>query len=198
LALSNDGYAVVAIDIAYGSLYYWANATTLSEDPNATWTNDGAFGSVDMNADGDNVVAGGGVVPLSLHFWTNARELEGTQTENWTRLESVYVFDVAISYDGSLIAASGYNGTSYKAYFFESDGTMIAEFDLLQFSPFVSMSGDGGVTAVAGPGFDSLYVFVPEFPPMLIVPLFMIATLLAVILLRKKKHLIAPKENINQ
>lgn len=200
LALSNDGYAVVAVDISYGTLYYWANATTLSEDPNATWTNDGNFGSVDMSADGNNVVAGAGVVPRSLHFWTNARELEGPQTENWTRLETAYVLDVAISDDGSLIAAAAMIGVAseYKAYFFESDGTMVGEFDLLQVCHLVSMSGDGGVTAVAGDGFDSLYVFIPEFPPILIMPLLMIATLLALILLRKRKHLMAPKERINQ
>lgn len=199
LAVSNDGYAVVAVDVTYGTLHYWANATTLSGDPNATWTNDGAFGSVDVSSDGNNVVAGGLSLP-SLHFWTNAREREGTQTENWTRLEFAYVLDVAINDDGSLIAAAAMIGvaSNYKAYFFESNGGMIGEFDLLQFCPLVSMSGDGRVVAVAGPGYDSLYVFIPEFPPVLAMPLFMLATLLAVILLGKRKHLIVPKERINQ
>ncbi|MDH7477106.1 MAG: hypothetical protein QHH17_01845 [Candidatus Bathyarchaeota archaeon] len=36
---------------------------------------------------------------------------------------------------------------------------MIAEFDLPEFSPLISMSGNGIITAVAGPGYDSLYVF---------------------------------------
>jgi len=51
LALSDDGYAVVAVDEAtIGTLYYWANATALSGGPNATWTNYGAFDCVDMSA----------------------------------------------------------------------------------------------------------------------------------------------------
>ncbi|MDH5266896.1 MAG: hypothetical protein OEW62_04370 [Candidatus Bathyarchaeota archaeon] len=187
LAVSDDGYAVVAIDNAY-SLRYWANATSLSGDPNATWTADGYFFSLDISSDGDEVIGGMGLpMPCGLHFWTGARVRSGSnQTEDWIRFEGSIVWDVAISNDGGIIAASVENASSYKALFFESDGTMIGEFDLLESSPFVSMSGDGSLVAVAGLGFDSLYVFVPEFSSFLILPLFMITTLLAVIVYRRK------------
>ncbi|MEM3705654.1 MAG: hypothetical protein QXX59_07000 [Candidatus Bathyarchaeia archaeon] len=83
------------------------------------------------------------------------------QIENWTRREGEIVWDVAISSNGGLIAAAAQapDESNNTAYFFKSDGTMIANFDLPQFSPLISMSGDGMITAVAGPGYDSLYVF---------------------------------------
>ena len=192
LALSDDGYAVVATDEAtIGTLYYWANATELSGDPNATWTNNGTFNCVDMSADGDEVVAGTAPpLPCGLHFWTGARGRSGSdQVENWTRLEGEVVFDVAMSDNGGVIAAATMTGITpdYKAYFFKSDGSMIGEFDLPYPTPFVSMSGNGSIVAMGGPGLDSLYVFIPEFPSFLIPPLFMIATLLAAIVYRRKR-----------
>lgn len=169
LAISDDGYSVVAIGSYYLTLHYWANATTLSGDPSATWMNAGWFGSVDMSADGDNVVAGSlAVRPSSLHFWSNATMRQGYQIEDWIGLDFAEVFGVAINNDGNIIAASTYNGTSYKAYFFKSDSNIIGEFDLLQYSPLVSMSGSGRITAIGGPGWDSLYVFellVDDNPP---------------------------------
>ena len=163
LALSDDGYAVVAIDeAAPETLYYWANATNLSRDPNATWTKNWAFHCVDMSADGDEVIAGTALFPCGLHFWADARERSGSdQVENWTRREGEIIWDVAMSDDGGIIAASAQaqDQSNYTAYFFKSDGNMIDKFDLPQYSPLVSMSGNGLITAVAGPGFDSLYVF---------------------------------------
>ena len=172
LALSDDGYAVVATDlVTLETLYYWANATTLTGDPNATWKNEWAYSCVDMSADGDSVVAGGNS-PQIVHFWSNAREQEGTQEANWVRYQAPYnADDVAISDGSGIIAATTHTTTpDYKAYFFKSDGSMIGEFDLLQYSPLVSMSGNGSITAIGGLGFDSLYVFrmiVDTTPPLI-------------------------------
>ena len=164
LALSDDGYAVVAVDEAtIGTLYYWANATGLSGDPNATWTNYGAFDCVDMSADGDEVVAGTApILPCGLHFWTGAKGRSGSdQVENWTRLTGENVLDVAMSDDGGVIAAATMIGiaSDYKAYFFKPDGTMIGEFNLTQYTPLVSISGDGRIVAMGDPGLLTLYVF---------------------------------------
>ncbi|MDH5483022.1 MAG: hypothetical protein OEY22_09115 [Candidatus Bathyarchaeota archaeon] len=171
LALSDDGYAVAAVgfELVALTLYYWANATNLTGDPNATWTCPGIFTSIDMSASGDDVVAGGYLMPRSLHFWSDARTRNGTQSEDWIALVSEVVFDVAISDDGNIIAApaqdEAYNNT---AYFFTADGVKIGEYPLAQLSPMVSMSGDGATIAIAGPGYDSLYVFktaVDSTPP---------------------------------
>jgi hypothetical protein len=162
LAVSDDGYGVSAIGGSYYILYYWANATVLSGDPNATWTtwgNYSLFWSVDTSADGNNIVTGSLSVG-SLHFWSDARSRQGNQTEDWTRLEPANVMDVAIDDAGNVIAASAQTGlANYTAYFFWSNGTVIDEFNLDQPSPLVSMSGDGRITAIGGPGFDSFYVF---------------------------------------
>lgn len=173
LAVSDDGYAVVAIDeVASTTLYYWANATTLSGDPNATWTNDRAFHCVDMSANGDEVIAGTALYPCGLHFWADARERSGyDQVENWTRREGEIILDVAMSDNGGIIAASAQapDQSNYTAYFFKSNGDLIREFDL-ENGGLVSMSGDGHITAVAGPGWDSLYVFeviVDTTPPLI-------------------------------
>jgi hypothetical protein len=167
LAVSDDGYSVVAIDVTMPetpkTLYYWANATNLSGDPTPTWTRDWAFLCVDMSADGDEVIAGTSPpLPCGLHFWVGARELSGYDVaENWTRREGEIIWDVAISDNGGMIAASASasDESNHTAYFYKSDGNLIAKFDLLQRSPLVSMSGNGLITAVAGPGWDSLYVF---------------------------------------
>jgi len=37
LAVSNDGYAVVAVTSYFTTLHYWANATNLTGDPEASW-----------------------------------------------------------------------------------------------------------------------------------------------------------------
>jgi hypothetical protein len=172
LALSDDGYAVAAIDLQFTplTLYYWANATNLTGDPNATWTNPGAFSSIDMSTNGDTIVAGGAyIIPSSLHFWANARTRNGTQSEDWVRLETTSVLDVAISDDGNIIATPSQEGAStYKAYFLTADGGTIGEYPLLENSNIVSMSGDGATIAIAGPGYDSLYLFktaVDSTPP---------------------------------
>ena len=159
LALSDDGYSVVAVTVNVFSLHYWANATALSGDPGAAWTNVGNYLSVDVSLDGSKVV-GGGVDFTSVHFWAGARTRAGSQTEDWVRLESLHVLDVALSGNGGIIAASGMTGPDgYKVYFLKSDGTVIGNYALEQFSPVVAMSGDGFTIAVGGPGYDSLYVF---------------------------------------
>jgi len=158
LAVSDDGHSVVAVS-ASSTLYYWANATALTGDPNATWTHDDGFGCVDMSSNGNSVVAGD-YSSQNLTFWTNAKVRQGSQTPDWTRLNSTNVLDVALSDDGELMAAAIRTSSfDYKAYFYLSNGTMLGEFSLLQNSPIVTMSGNGATTAIAGPGFDSLYVF---------------------------------------
>ena len=168
LAVSDDGYSVVAVDAVTAipgpeTLYYWADATNLSGEPDPTWTRNVAFLCVDMSYNGDEVIAGTAPAgPCGLHFWANARELSGyNEVENWTRREGEVILDVAISGNGGLIAAAAQapDESNNTAYFFKSDGTMIANFSLPQPSPLVSMSGDGIITVVAGPGYDSLYVF---------------------------------------
>jgi len=163
LAVSDDGYAVAAVDGNH-TLHYWANATNLSGDPNATWTNPADssvdFSHVDMSADGNSVVAGSYTL-TSLHFWANARNRQGTQTEDWVRLESIYVGDVAISDNGGIIAVSAYNSSSAtpnQACFFKSNGDLIRMFPLNN-SGLVSIAGNGRIASAAGPTFDSLYVF---------------------------------------
>ncbi|MDH7564451.1 MAG: hypothetical protein QHH24_06210 [Candidatus Bathyarchaeota archaeon] len=161
LALSNDGYAVAAVDVpeGIGTLYYWANATKLTGDPNATWTDPGSFWRIDMSGNGDTVVAGG-IYYTSVHFWSNARTRTDIQSEDWVRLETVNVYDISISTDGNLMAVPTMNMTgSYLAYFLTSDGAILNDFVLPQFTNMVSMSDLGETIAMAGPGYDSLYVF---------------------------------------
>jgi len=162
IAVSDDGYAVAAItEFEYDYLHYWANATELSGDPNATWTGYGPFFSLTMSSTGDEVACGMGFPgPCGVHFWDEARlRLGANQTEDWIRFEGWIGWDVVMSNDGGIVAATVTNASSYKALFFRSDGALIGEFDLMQFSPLLSMSGDGGIIAVGGPGWDSLYVF---------------------------------------
>lgn len=169
VAVSDDGYAVVAVTYAVPkTLYYWADASSYADSPSATWTAEESFSSVDMNSDGDKVVAGVKIFPECLHFWSNARELTGTTEADWVRLEGLRVLDVAISDDGNLIVAttSEGDGSTYKAYFFTSDGTLIKETVLDQYSPIISMSEDGGLVAVGGSELDSLYVYVVEPVPV--------------------------------
>ncbi|MDH5635780.1 MAG: hypothetical protein OEY47_03845 [Candidatus Bathyarchaeota archaeon] len=165
VVVSDDGYAIVAIN--NNKLYYWANATNLSGDPNATWTStEGSLlnlWSVDMSADGSDVVAG--TLPFtSLHLWAEARGRQGNQTETWVKSENVNMYDVGITDDGGIIATFAQdweNATYYpKACFFKSDGSMIGEFDLPGAIPYfaVSISGDGHIVAM-GSGGSSLYVF---------------------------------------
>ncbi len=162
IAVSDDGYSVAAItEFEYDYLHYWANATELSGDPNATWTGYGPFFSLAMSSVGEELVCGMGFPgPCGVHFWDEARVRLGVnQTEDWIRFEGWIGWDVAVSNDGGIVAATASNASFYKALFFRSDGALIGEFDLMQFSPLVSMSGDGGTIAVGGPGWDSLYLF---------------------------------------
>ncbi|MEM2876054.1 MAG: WD40 repeat domain-containing protein, partial [Candidatus Bathyarchaeia archaeon] len=164
IAVSDDGYAVTAVTASPPkTLYYWAEATTLTGDPSATWKSEGYFRSVDTSSDGDEVVAGGmPPIPPCLHFWAEARSRTGPlEEETWIELKDMDVLDVAISDDGSIVAATTHIGveSDYNVYFFTSDGELIDGFELESFSPLISMSGDGSIVAVGGPGFDSIYTF---------------------------------------
>ena len=162
LALSEDGYAVAAIDSNFASLYYWANATGLEGNPNATWTNPGFFSCLDMSGDGSKVVTGGYYL-TSLHFWDNCRTRNGVQAEDWVKLETVNVYDVAMNKEGNMIAAPAMGlPSNYTAYFLTQNGTILEGYPLPQFANMVSMSADGTTTAMAGPGYDSLYLFKVE------------------------------------
>jgi hypothetical protein len=167
LALSDDGYAVAAIDAGPipSTLYYWADATDLTGDPEATWTNPGSFSCIDTTGNGDNVVAGGVYfTSTSVHHWTNARTKAGIQDEDWINLTETNVYDVAISKDGSIMAVPTMDPSSgdYSAYFLTADSNILANFTLPEFANMVSMSAAGTTVAMAGPGYDSLYVFAIE------------------------------------
>ena len=167
LAVSDDGYSVVAVSEAVPvTLYYWAGATGLSGDPAPTWARQQGFSSVDMSSDGNRVVAGHGLI-ASLYYWDHARTRTGTdELENWRELESLNVYDVAINDDGNLIAAVAYNVTSgfYEVYFFTPSDELIDYFVLQSRDYYISMSGNGQVTAVGGTPFDSLSVFTWQAP----------------------------------
>ncbi|MEM3458696.1 MAG: hypothetical protein QXN36_03610 [Candidatus Bathyarchaeia archaeon] len=162
LALSDDGYAVAAIDSGPipSTLYYWANATNLTGDPEATWTNPNAFSCVDTNGNGETVVTGG-IYFTSVHYWANARTREGTQDEDWVNLTETNVYDIAISKDGSIMAVPTMDPSSgdYAAYFLTANGNIIGNITLPSFANMVSMSTAGTTVAMAGPGYDSLYLF---------------------------------------
>jgi WD40 repeat protein len=173
LAVSNDGYAVVAVTSYFTTLHYWANATNLTGDPEASWNHYQSFACVDISSDGNEVIAGSSDLSSGeLYFWSDARSLSGWLDANWTRLKGMWILDVAISDDGEIISATAQIGvaSNYKAYFLKRNGEIIEEFDLPQYSPILSMSGNGIITAVAGPGPDSLYVFqtlVDKTPPLI-------------------------------
>jgi len=162
LALSDDGYAVAAIDEGPipSTLYYWANATNLTGDPDPTWTNLGSFSCVDISGNGDAVVTGG-IYLTSVHYWANARTREGTQTEDWVNLTEINIYDVAISKDGSIMAVPTMDPSSgdYSAYFLTADSNIIGNITLPELAKMVSMSTAGTTVAMAGPGYDSLYLF---------------------------------------
>lgn len=161
--VSDDGYAVAAVSVGVEeTLYYWANATSLSGSPAATWTREHDFNSVDMSSDGNRVVAGYGQLDFaSLHYWDNAKIRTGAdEPETWIDLPTLDVRDVAISNDGSIIAATTYNGSSAEVYFFTSTHTFIASYSLMsQDDHILSMSGDGQTVAVGGGTVDSLSLY---------------------------------------
>jgi hypothetical protein len=173
LAVSNDGYAVVAVTSYFTTLHYWANATNLTGDPEASWNHYQSFACVDISSDGDEVAAGSSDLSGGeLYFWSGARSLSGSPNEDWSSLKGMWILDVAISDDGEIISATAQIGlaSNYKAYFLKRNGEIIEEFDLPQYSPILSMSGNGIITAVAGPVPDSLYVFqtlVDKTPPVI-------------------------------
>jgi len=173
VAVSDDGYAIVAVTGYLTTLHYWANATNLTGDPEASWNHYDAFACVAMSLDGDEVIAGSASLSGGeLYFWSDARSLSESPSANWSSLKSEWILDVAISDDGEVISATTQVGlaSDYKAYFFKRNGELIEEFDLSQYSPLLSISGNGNITAVGSPGYDSLYVFesvVDSTPPVI-------------------------------
>ena len=164
VAVSDDGYSVSAVSEFTGApatLYYWANASNLSGDTNisANWSRLHAFSSVDMSSDGDRVVAGYYELNVaSLHYWDNARTLSGNNvTETWIRVPDLWVFDVGISDDGSLIVAG--TGSPNCALFYTNDGTLVGNFTLDSPGYIVSMAGSGDSAAVGSSFADSLYFY---------------------------------------
>jgi hypothetical protein len=68
-----------------------------------------------------------------------------------------------MSDDGYITGALGTMSgppTSYVMYFVTSDNQVIGNFTLDSTCDLLSMSGDGRITAVSGPDWDSLYVFI--------------------------------------
>jgi hypothetical protein len=181
LALSDDGFAVIAVAPNGGGLAYWANATTLTNDPQATWTANESFSVVDISGNGQNVTAGGQLI-TGLYFWGNATTRHGFQFEDWGGIISENVLDIAISHDGNVIVASAspIESSNCSAYFYSSAGELLGQFTLLQRSPMVSISDNGNLAAVAGFGFDSLYVFVPEFTTFILLMSVLCLTTLAI------------------
>ena len=192
VAVSDDGYGVASVDNYLTSFDYWKNANTLTGHPLWSFSDGRRFSSVDMSADGNATVAGSSDTSQSfqhLVFWKGFKI--GSPT-SWGKLYDEKVEEVAISEDGSIVAASTENITSlnHRVYFFASDGTEIGRVNLLQDSPFMSMSGDGTVVAVGGPGVDSLDVIVLKSPvggeilsdnlPQLLMPYLLVAAVIMV------------------
>jgi WD40 repeat protein len=209
VTLSDDGFAVAAVT-ASSSIHYWRNATTLTGDPSADWTEGVSLLRVDASANGDRVVAFSGQIG-TLYYWGNARQrIDGTH--DWAQLESEAVHDAAISDDGSIIAALTENASGYWAYFYTYEGNVLGNpFQLDALSDKISMSTDGTTVALGGAPreTDSLCVFkiTTAFPvggeiqppnvfdlianqakqaaPYLLASAFAVATLMAVVAGRK-------------
>jgi WD40 repeat protein len=150
-------------------LYYWVDALGLSGTPSSKWTSYQPFGCVDISSDGNEVVTGTlPPTPCGIHFWSNARVRPGPfEDETWTRHEGEFIMDVAISNDGSVIAASSHVNPIYKMYLYDSNGASLGEFELGLSGLDVSMSGDGSIVAAGGGGDNTLHVFkLPRIGPV--------------------------------
>ena len=166
--VSDDGFSVAAVSRGFGTLYYWANATTLYCDPAPTWKDMTPYNTVDIDSTGDRVVTGKPpIAPCGIHFWSGARSLTGVDPPtSWIRHEGEAIADVAISDDGRVIAAARCVAEPPVAYFYYVDGTYIGEYVLQAYSDLVSISGDGNIVAIGGspPTEDSLYLFRIHLP----------------------------------
>lgn len=160
IAVSDDGYAVAAVSQPAPTLHYWSNAKSLTGQPLNTWNRTYGFGCVDLSSNGDNVVTGSSVTG-SLHFWDDARTLSGKDiAETWTRVPIESVYDVGINDNGNIIAAVvPFGDGPSEVYFYTGSGDLIAHFTHPPGLDKLSMSGNGGITAVGGKSTDSLYVF---------------------------------------
>jgi WD40 repeat protein len=168
--VSDDGYAVAAVEDSVSSLYYWSDAISLSGSPAANWTRSHSFTCVDISSDGDSVAAGS-IVVNCLHFWNESRTREGEEIESWVDHEA-NVWDIAISEDGEIIAACGDyyfnagsvsksgNGLDYRVVFYAANETEIEPKGVLnELCDKISMSGYGRIVAVGSQSYSHLYVF---------------------------------------
>jgi hypothetical protein len=151
VAVSDDGNYVAAAALL-DTVYYWAGAKGLGDDPATTWYGGlrVSFTSLDMSCDGDSVIAGAFYSDEGpeVYFWSGARTLTGKpQPPSWTYDTDTPVADVAINDAGTYMAAatSGY----LTVYFFDNSGALkwsepVEEPVVMS----ISISCDGGTLAV--------------------------------------------------
>jgi hypothetical protein len=156
VVVSRDGNFVAASGmLAGGAVYYWAGATSLTDNPPTSWNADFQptveFLSVDMSCDGDSVVAG--AESDLVYFWSGARTLTGKpQSPSWTYPTVGDVEEVAINDAGTYMAAATaiFPGPGGNVYFLDNAGGMKWSTPYSLDGPVTSMSicCDGGTLAV--------------------------------------------------
>lgn len=150
VVVSDDGYAVSALDSEENSIFYWADSTQYSGSPAADWTQSGAFYVLDSSSDGDEVAAVTGSF-ASLYFWDGSRTRSGDQTETWSKSDPSSHTDVAVNDDGTLVAATGGALVEGSLIIYSSDGTIIYDYSRYGYPPtFLDMSGEGDVLVAGG------------------------------------------------
>ncbi len=173
--------AATISDIA-GTLHFWNDVRPLADNSPANWTRQQNFGCIDLNGDGDKVVAG---TPLPLvcgiHYWENSLTRTGDdEAETWTEHEGENIPDIAISDDGNIIAATAgispiaaatvdvpVESEEFWVYFYDCDENSLGEFLLDDWDTILEMSGDGRIVAVGGGQISSLHVFkLPQEEPI--------------------------------
>jgi len=167
VAVSDDGNYVAAATFPTafpGTVYYWAGATGLTDDPYATWYGGlgVSFTSIDMSSDGDSVIAGALIdsnpITGKVYFWSGARGLTGKpQNPKWTHDTTTQVIDVAIDAAGDYMAAVDDGLTPY-VYFFDSTGDLKWTYGISEGGPILSISSDGGTLAIGTGGLASRYL----------------------------------------
>jgi len=162
LAVSDDGNYVAAA-ASVDTVYYWAGAKGLSDDPATTWYGglSVSFTSLDMSCDGDSVIAGAeySYSYYEVYFWSGARTLTGKpQPASWTYDTESDVTDVAINDAGTYMAAAN-DVVVHYVYFFDNSGSLKWNYPLLEVTNSISISCDGGTLAVGTGGGDTAYLF---------------------------------------
>ena len=171
VAISDDGNYVAAATGSTKSVHYWANAKSLTGDPDHTWYYGSTklFNCIDMSSDGNSVIAGsgssappnigpqkgdtskaalGGVTAGAVYFWSGAKGLTGKpQNPTWTYTTEANIHDVAIDDVGTYMAADANILIPGEVYFFNSGGTLLWSYPI-DIADKVSISGDGTTLAV--------------------------------------------------